>query len=177
MLSAAACGGLAGMRFGISQRVVVQAWIGVVAVLFVVLVVATIASGNAGDSGGSQLRSRAPTGSRRAGPGPIAARLSVTRYRAQLVVTPNRASNRNRVALAISRAHRPVTDARVTVTYSMPAMNMANAFTETLRQGKPGTYAAREPVLGMPGTWKMRFEITPRDAKPFTVLIDDHMVR
>lgn len=59
----------------------------------------------------------------------------------------------------------------------MPAMNMANVFTGTLRQGTPGTYAAREPVLGMPGTWEMRFEITPRDAKPFTVLIDDHMVR
>lgn len=177
MLSEAACSGLLGMRFGTSQRVLVRAWIGVVVVLFAIMAVAAIASTHARGSGVHQRQSPTATTSRRAGPGPIAAGLSFAPYRAQLVITPNRASVRNRVALAISRGDRPVTDARVTVTYSMSAMNMGNVFTGPLRHHAHGRYGGLQPVLGMPGTWELRFVVTPRHAKPFTVLIDDHMVR
>ncbi len=153
-----------------------RAWVGTVVVLVAIMVVAAIASTHGGGSGVHRLRTPAATASRRAGPGPVTAGLSVAPYRVQLLVTPNRASVRNRVALAISKGDRPLADARVTVTYAMPAMNMQHVFTGSLRQNAPGGYGALQPVLGMPGAWELRFEVTPRHARPFTVLIDDHML-
>ena len=165
------------MRGRISQRAVVRAWIGVVVVLFAIMAAAAIASTHARGSGVHHLQSPAATTSRRAGPGPIAAGLSVAPYWVQVLITPNRASVRNRVALAISRGDHAVTDARVTVTYSMPAMNMESVFTGPLRHDAHGGYGALQPVLGMPGAWEVRLKVTPRHARPFTVLIDDHLVR
>ena len=165
------------MRFRISQRAAVRAWIGIVAVLVAIVVVAAIASIDARGPGVRRSQSAAATTSRRAGPGPITAGLSAAPYRAQLLVTPNRAGVRNRVALAISLGQRPVTDAHVTVTYSMPAMNMEDVFTGPLRHDEHGRYGALEPVLGMPGKWTLRLKVMPRHARPFTVLIDDRMLR
>lgn len=168
------CVGLSGMRFAISERAVVRGWIGAVAVLVAIIVVATIA-GLANGSGVHQPPASTP--SRRAGPGPIAASFSDAPYRTRLVLTPNRASVRNRVALEISRGGRALNGARVTLSYSMPAMNMSNVFMGHLRAGAGGSYGALEPVLGMPGAWELRLEVRPPHARAFTVLVDDRMVR
>jgi YtkA-like len=177
MLSDASFSGLPGMRFGISQRAVVRAWVGIIVVLLAIMVVAAIGSTHARGSGVHRPQASAAMTSRRVGPGPVAAGLSAAAYRVQVLVTPNRAGVRNRVALAVSKGDRPLTDARVTVTYSMPAMNMANVFTGSLRHDALGSYCALQPALGMPGAWQLRFEVTPRDARPFTVLVEDRMLR
>ena len=97
-------------------------------------------------------------------------------YRVSLRITPNRASAHDTIALRLARHDRPVDGATVTVTYSMPAMNMWDAFTGSLPQTGGGAYRAREPVFGMAGAWQLRFRIVPNDGAPFTVRVADRMV-
>ncbi len=85
-------------------------------------------------------------------------------------LSPNRASAPNRLTLQLPPG------ARVTVSFSMPSMDMWNGFTTTLTETAHGTYTANVPVLGMPGSWRMQFRVAPRGGAPYTVNVDDRLV-
>jgi len=55
----------------------------------------------------------------------------------------------------------------------MPAMNMDDELTSTLSERTAGACSIREPVLGMPGSWAMRFRVHPPTGGPFTVTVND----
>lgn len=96
--------------------------------------------------------------------------------RASLVLGVNRASSPDRAHLTLTTSGgKPVTGARVTLSYSMPSMSMWRVYSSTLRPdaGKPGSYSATEGALGMAGRWRIavtvdranhvtRFEFTDR---------------
>ncbi len=107
------------------------------------------------------------------GPHPVAVSLPAGDYRLGVRVTPNRAAAHNTVALALTRNGVPVHGARVSVVYSMPAMDMQDGLTSSLAPTSGATYSVREPVLGMPGSWAIRFEVRPAGGRPFTVTLND----
>jgi hypothetical protein len=109
------------------------------------------------------------------GPGPVVARVEARPYRVRVMAAPNRASRHNRLSVVITRDGRPVEAARVSVTYSMNAMNMRNVFTDALAHTASGTYSATQPVFGMAGVWDLRFEVTPAHGAPVTVAVSDRM--
>jgi copper transport protein len=43
-----------------------------------------------------------------------------------------------------------------------------------LRETSPGLYTHAAPALVMVGHWGLSFDVTPRGAQPFEVLIVDH---
>src|SRR5437588_5003596 len=93
------------------------------------------------------------------GPGPARVRIRQGPYVLSLVLTPNRAAIRNHVTIALTENGRGLSRARVNVSFSMPSMNMWQAFTSSLSQSGPGRYTSYEPVLGMAGVWRLRFQI------------------
>ncbi len=111
-----------------------------------------------------------------AGPGPVHVAITGLPYMARLADTPNRASTRDRLTLSLSDHGRPLAGAAVTVTYSMPSMNMTDGFAGRLTETAPGTYTAVQPVFGMPGTWQLRFRVAPRGGTAANVVVNDRMV-
>ncbi len=88
-------------------------------------------------------------------------------HHVELAFATNRASLPNRLSLRL-----PDDAARVTVSFSMPSMNMWNGLTGTLVPSGHGTYSMRVPVLGMPGTWLLQFRVAPRAGAAYTVAVD-----
>lgn len=89
--------------------------------------------------------------------------------------TPNRTSARNKLSVSLTAGRRPLEGAAVTVSFSMPSMNMWGGLTNHLISAGGGTYVADEPVLGMPGRWQLRVQVKPIAAHPFAVVIGDLM--
>lgn len=108
------------------------------------------------------------------GPGPVTAALSSHGYRLDLRLRPNRATVAGTIALALTRHGRPVSGARVRLTFTMLDMNMGG-LTGLLRQTAPGRYGHTAPVLGMSGRWGLRLTVLPAHAKPFSVDLVDRM--
>ena len=96
-------------------------------------------------------------------------------YRVTVELSPNIASTPNRLSVAVTRNGRPVDLARVRVTYSMPAMNMWNAFSSSFGSDRTGSYVATEPVLGMAGLWQLRFTVLEHGGRRLTAVIDDRL--
>jgi hypothetical protein len=92
-----------------------------------------------------------------------------------LVIAPNRAAVRNRISVALTKRGRPVDGAQVTLTFSMPAMNMWNAFALQLAPSGDGAYSATEPVVGMTGLWQVRARATLAGASTFTFTVIDRV--
>jgi hypothetical protein len=111
------------------------------------------------------------------GPGEIRSQLRVDAQAVALRITPNRASERDRLSLAITKHGRPLDGADVTVAFSMPAMNTWQLLTSHLAPAGNGTYTGTEPILGMPGIWQLRLQVTPSTAPAFGLTIDDRMGR
>jgi YtkA-like len=109
------------------------------------------------------------------GPGPFDQALAAGGDTLALRMTPNRASLRNEITTTVTQHGRAVSGVRVTVTYSMPAMDMWNALQMTLVPAGGGGYRANEPVLGMPGIWQLRIMVAPPGARAFTVVVNDRM--
>ena len=109
------------------------------------------------------------------GPGPVDQALAAGGDTLALRMTPNRASLRNAITTTVTQHGRAVSGARVTVTYSMPAMDMWNALQTTLVPAGGGSYRADEPVLGMPGIWQLRITVAPPGARAFAVVVNDRM--
>ncbi len=90
-------------------------------------------------------------------------------------MSPNRAAERNALSVAVTRRDRPIDVTGISVSYSMPAMNMWHVLTTHLAPAGSGRYAASEPVLGMAGTW--RLDITARlpSGATIVVAVEDRM--
>ncbi len=109
------------------------------------------------------------------GPSAVDTTLRAGPYRLHVRLTPNRASSRNTLAVTVTEAGKPLAGARASVSYSMPSMNMYNALTTALTRAGRSKLAANEPVLGMPGSWTMRFLVTPAAGRAFSVGLADWM--
>jgi hypothetical protein len=123
----------------------------------------------------AQLQRPATSVGTTVGPGPARATLHVGGYTIGLALTPNRASVRDQLAITLTRGGRPLAGARVTIGFSMPAMNMWNGLRSSARRSANGVYLANEPVLGMPGVWQLRLRIAPAASAPMAITVDDQM--
>jgi len=90
-------------------------------------------------------------------------------------LTPNRASGPIGLSLRVLRDGRPLDGAQVRVGFSMPSMDMFNAYTAELSASAGGRYGATIPVLGMSGRWSLRIDVTPRSGPALTVTINDRI--
>lgn len=108
------------------------------------------------------------------GPGPVSTVLHSHRYRLELRLTPNRATAAGTISLKLAKQGRPVNGARVRLTFAMVDMDMGQ-LTGLLPQTAPGSYDHAGPVLGMGGRWRLRFDVTPRHGKPFSVTVVDRI--
>jgi hypothetical protein len=123
----------------------------------------------------SQLERPATFSHAAVGPTVAIASVEAKSFHANVSASPNRASSRNRLSIALTRGGRPLDAARVTVTYSMDAMNMRNVYTGQLAHTAAGTYSAIQPVFGMAGVWNLRFHVTPAHGAPVTLTVNDRM--
>jgi hypothetical protein len=96
-------------------------------------------------------------------------------YLMTVALAPNRADGPIRLSVHVRRSGRPVERARIEVAFSMPSMNMWNGYATRLSAVGHGSYAATVPVLGMPGRWRLRFELTTQGSAPPPITIDDRV--
>ena len=102
-------------------------------------------------------------------------RRSGTGYSVTVTLTPNHANGPIALSMSLFGHGRALSGARTRVSFSMPSMNMSNAYTAPLRASADGHYAAAIPVLGMAGRWRLRLAVTPRSGRPFDVVVDDRI--
>jgi hypothetical protein len=107
--------------------------------------------------------------------GALKATVGTGSYRLGLQVSPDRASVPNALSVRVTEGGRPLNGAHVTVTFSMPEMNMWHVFTSHLAPQRHGTYAAVEPVLGMAGSWQLLVHVTRRNLRSATFTLTDRM--
>ncbi|MHB8643116.1 MAG: copper resistance CopC/CopD family protein [Gaiellaceae bacterium] len=108
----------------------------------------------------------------RVGPGPVATTIERNGYTLQVSLLPNKAAVPNEFTLQLTRSGKPVTGARITTTLAMLDMEMEQQ-AYTLREVAPGVYRRSAPALAMVGRWGVGFQIDPRGAQPFQILIVD----
>ena len=140
----------------------------------VLLVVAAVAVAAVLSSLAPPSKALAAVGSAsgKVGPGPVTKVVEESGYRLEFQVTPNRAAVPNDFAVRITRNGVPVRGARVTTTFAMLDMEMPQQSYE-LAESSPGVYRRASPALVMVGHWGLSFEIAPKGAAPFTVLLVD----
>jgi hypothetical protein len=92
-----------------------------------------------------------------------------------LTMGPNRAAVANRLAVRLTDHGRPVSGARVRISFSMPSMNMWNAYVAALTPEGAGRYTTTVPVLGMTGAWQLRVAIASARATESHVSVIDRM--
>ncbi len=95
-------------------------------------------------------------------------------YRLELRLVPNRAWVAGTVSLALSRNEKPVTGARVRLTFTMLDMEMGG-LAGLLPETAPGRYGHAGPILGMGGRWSLRLDVEPPRARAFRVMVIDRM--
>ena len=95
-----------------------------------------------------------------------------SKYRLEFRVTPNKAAVPNSFGVHITSGGQPVRGADVTATFSMLDMEMGT-LSYHLPEQRPGYFARSAPALVMVGHWGLSFEIAPRGATPFDVLLID----
>ena len=106
------------------------------------------------------------------GPGSVTAGFRIAGYRIGLQLTPNRATVPGIVGLRVLAGNRPVSGARVRLTFSMPEMG---GVTGVLLPAGPGRYAVPGPVLGMSGVWQLRLTVAPPRGKAFAFTVADQV--
>jgi copper transport protein len=106
------------------------------------------------------------------GPGAVTQVVRKNGYTFKVNVTPNRAAVPNSFGVQVTRNGKAVDGADIVLTFEMLDMEMgeqAYRLTETA----PGVYAHAAPALVMVGHWGLSFNVTPRGAPPFNVLVID----
>jgi copper transport protein len=106
------------------------------------------------------------------GPGKVASTVSRNGYTLQVLVDPNKAAAPNSFALKLTRAHKPVDGANVTLSFAMLDMEMPTQEYQ-LTETAPGIYTRKAPALVMVGHWALSFTITPKGGRPFNALVVD----
>ncbi len=110
------------------------------------------------------------------GPGPVNTTTKLAGYSIGVRITSNLASRSQVVRLELTRAGRPVDGARVTLSYSMPSMNMPSVLMRTLNGAGAGAYhSSPAPALEMPGDWLLRFRIAPAHGRPLALAVADRL--
>jgi copper transport protein len=140
----------------------------------VLLVTGVVAAAMALSSLPPPAKALASLGSVSAHVGPGAARTTVHQspYTLAVAINPNRAAAPSRFSVRITRGGQPVTGATVIAHFAMLDMDMQQQ-AYTLAEGPPGTYARSTPALVMVGHWGLSFQVEPRGASPFTVVLVD----
>lgn len=105
--------------------------------------------------------------------GQLSRAVRVRDYTLALQMAPNRAAASNRLTVRLTDGARPVTGSRVTVSFSMPSMNMWDAYSSPLRRTGRGLYSATVPVLGMPGLWRLSVHVARPGSRALDVAVDD----
>ncbi len=106
------------------------------------------------------------------GPGRVADVVGHAGYELEVLVSPNKAAAPDSFALRITRNGQPVRGADVTLAFNHLEMQMPQQEYQ-LREVQPGVYSRAAPALVMVGRWGLTFQVTPRNAPPFTALIVD----
>jgi nitrogen fixation protein FixH len=110
----------------------------------------------------------------RVGPGPVARTLAHGAYRVALRLSPNRSGVRNRLAVRVTRAGRPLAAAQVTARFEMAEMDMGD-WTYRLPERAPGRYVRTLPGFLMAGDWRVTVQVAPAAGAPFAVRIADRI--
>jgi copper transport protein len=111
--------------------------------------------------------------SARVGPGAVERVIHHGSYTLDVHVDPNRAAQPSTFALRLTQNGQPVTGARVTLQFAMLDMEMGTQ-AYTLPERSPGVYVRTTPALVMVGHWGVSYQVEPRGAQPFTVIVVDH---
>ena len=143
--------------------------------LLAVGVLAATASTSGRGSVLRQLERPATQGGARTASDGLEAVVRAQRYRLAVALTPNRAAVRNRLSVRLSDDGRPLNGARITVTFSMPVMNMWGVLTTRLEPTGNGTYTTTLPVLGMAGSWQLRLSAAAPGGRSIRRTLDDRM--
>jgi copper transport protein len=106
------------------------------------------------------------------GPGSVAETVQRGSYRLDFRVEPNRAAVPNAFSVVISKNGQRVRGADVTATFTMLDMEMGQ-LAYHLPETAPGRYERSAPALVMVGHWGLTFDIRPRRAATFTVVLFD----
>jgi copper transport protein len=106
------------------------------------------------------------------GPGAVTQVVNEHGYRLEFRVRPNRAAVPNSFQVGVTRGGKPVRGAEVTTTFAMLDMEMGEQGF-LFRETAPGVYSRSAPALVMVGHWGLSFDIAPRGAQPFTVILVD----
>jgi copper transport protein len=109
--------------------------------------------------------------SARVGPGPVVETIRRNGYVVEIRVAPNRAAVQNTFSVEVTRDGKPVS-AAVFARFAMLDMEMGSQGYQ-LRQVRPGVFERSAPALVMVGHWAIDFEVEPRGAQPFSVLLVD----
>lgn len=95
-------------------------------------------------------------------------------YRVTVLITPDRVTAPDYLSVRVTRHGRVIRGAHVGIAFSMPSMNMWNAYSAPLA-ATGGRYGATVPVLGMTGDWQLRVLVAPSGARRFAVVMPDRM--
>lgn len=108
------------------------------------------------------------------GPGPASAKVRSHGYLVEVRIAPNTWRRWNDINLALSRGSSAIRHARVRVRLDMPAMSMG-APEFGMGERSRGHYRYSGPAINMGGVWVLTFQIRPRGARAFTVVVRDHV--
>jgi copper transport protein len=106
------------------------------------------------------------------GPGAVNQTVHEGPYTVDIKIAPNRAAAPSDFSISIQRGGKPVTGATVIQRFDMLDMDMQQQ-AYTLTEGPPGTYSRTTPALVMVGHWGLSFQVEPKGAAPFTVIVED----
>ena len=107
------------------------------------------------------------------GPGAVTRTFHRNGYDVTIGVAPNRAAQPSAFTVRLAKGGTPVTGADVVAQLAMLDMEMGKQ-AYTLPETAPGVYTRSAPALVMVGHWGLTFQIKPRGAAAFTVLVVDH---
>ncbi len=102
------------------------------------------------------------------GPGPVSSNYSLAGYRIHFNAPSNNARHPGAVSIYLRRHGRPVSNARVTITYRSLDMAMPT-HTLHLPVRRQGHYSHPGPVLAMGGRWRISISVSPRHAPAFLI--------
>jgi hypothetical protein len=168
-------GALVCMHFNRKTRRVYAVIAAAVASVATIGILAVAASSQTRNGLLAQLEQPATPAKAAVGTGELKVQVGARSSRIALRVSPDRARVRNALSVRVTQRGRPLNGARVTVTFSMPAMDMWRVFTSQLSPTRNGTYAATEPVLGMAGTWRLNVHVTTLDLRSTSFAVNDRM--
>jgi hypothetical protein len=107
------------------------------------------------------------------GPGTGSAKVRSHGYLVDVRIAPNTWRRWNDISLALSRGSSAIRHARVRVRFDMAMSMGAPEF--GMGERSPGHYRYSGPAISMGGVWVLTFQIRPRGARAFTVVVRDHV--